>query len=75
MVGFKNLSQPANNYIIFELPVISKPSVVISNESEKSPQHNPQSPPKITITNTLGQQIVLLEVKSNGSNGLARKKH
>jgi len=61
---------PATNYIIFELPVITTPSVVISRETtvgsdEKSPRHNPHTTPKITITNTLGQQIAQLEVVNN----------
>jgi hypothetical protein len=64
---------PATNYLIFELPVTTTPSVVISRETtvgsdEESPKNTPQSPrhnpqsPKITITNTLGQQIAQLKI-------------
>ena len=70
IADLKIYPNPATNYIVFELPVITTPSVVISRETtvgsdEKSPQHNPQSPPKITITNTLGQQIAQLDIVSN----------
>lgn len=70
LLALKVYPNPANNYIIFELPVIPGPSVVISRETtvgsdEKSPCNNPQSPPQISITNTFGQQIAQLEVKGN----------
>jgi hypothetical protein len=65
-ISLKTYPNPANNYVIFEIPVIHNNSAVISTlteEGEKSPQHNPQPNPTITITNTLGQQVARLEIK------------
>jgi len=57
---------PANNYVVFETNknvILNANGGMQGSANEESSQNNPQSPAKITITTTLGQQIAQLEVK------------